>query len=170
MRRATSDLQAASTVPLATLMQLGQHLPHRTGPVEQSPLPALEHHGSQRAVEEHCGQPQLLHQVPEVHQGTTCVALGACAASAWRCIPLRHPTGDARRAAGELTYPFQLEDKRYNPPEELVAAWVKQLRTHRTDLMNLAAIEVLSMAAMEKKYGKPPARLGLGSPFAQGGG
>lgn len=72
-------------------------------------------------------------------------------------------TGDARRAAGELTYPFQLEDKRYNTPEELVAAWVKQLRTKRTDLMNLYDIEVLSMAEMEKKYGKPPARLGLGS-------
>lgn len=72
-------------------------------------------------------------------------------------------TGDARRAAGELAYPFQLEDKKYNTPEELVAAWVKQLRTKRTDLMNLYDIEVLSMAEMEKKYGKPPARLGLSS-------
>jgi hypothetical protein len=72
-------------------------------------------------------------------------------------------TGDARRAANEFLYPFQLEDKRYNTPEELVAAWVKQLRVKRTDLMTLYDIEVLSMAEMEKKYGKPPARLGLGS-------
>jgi len=72
-------------------------------------------------------------------------------------------TGDARRASIELLYPFQLEDKRYNTPEELVAAWVKQLCVKRTDLMTLYDIEVLSMAEMEKKYGKPPARLGLGS-------
>jgi hypothetical protein len=72
-------------------------------------------------------------------------------------------TGDARGAASTLHYPFQLEDKRYNAPEELVAVWVKQLRMKRTDLMTLYDIEVLSMAEMEKKYGKPPARLGLGS-------
>jgi hypothetical protein len=72
-------------------------------------------------------------------------------------------TGDARSAATELLYPFQLEDKRYNTPEELVAAWVKQLRVKRTDLMTLYDIEVLSMPEMEKKYGKPPARLGLGN-------
>jgi len=72
-------------------------------------------------------------------------------------------TGDARRAAVELLYPFQLEDKRYNTPEELVAAWVKQLRVKRTDLMTLYDIEVLSLPEMEKKYGKPPARLGIGS-------
>jgi hypothetical protein len=72
-------------------------------------------------------------------------------------------TGDARGAASELLYPFQLEDKRYNTPEELVAAWVKQLRVKRTDLMTLYDIEVLSMPEMEKKYGKPPARLGFGN-------
>jgi hypothetical protein len=72
-------------------------------------------------------------------------------------------TGDARGTAGGLLYPFQLEDKRYNSPEELVAAWVKQLRVKRTDLITLYDVEVLSMPEMEKKYGKPPARLGLGS-------
>jgi hypothetical protein len=71
-------------------------------------------------------------------------------------------TGDARSAASELLYPFQLEDKRYNTPEELVAAWLKQLRVKRTDLMTLYDIEVLTMPEMEKKYGKPPARLGFG--------
>ncbi len=72
-------------------------------------------------------------------------------------------TGDARGAAAELTYPFQLEDKRYNTPEELVAAWVKQLRQKRTDLITLYDIQVFSIPEMEQKYGKAPARLGLGS-------
>jgi hypothetical protein len=72
-------------------------------------------------------------------------------------------TGDARRATSELIYPFQLEDKKYGTPEELVAAWVKQLRAKRTDLITLYDIEVLPLADMEKKYGKPPARLGLGN-------
>jgi hypothetical protein len=72
-------------------------------------------------------------------------------------------SGDAKRAAAEFSYPFQLEDKKYATAEELVAAWVKQLRVKRTDLMTLFDVEVLSLAEMEKKYGKAPARLGLGS-------
>ncbi|MCP3060133.1 hypothetical protein LXT21_15220 [Myxococcus sp. K38C18041901] len=70
-------------------------------------------------------------------------------------------TGDVRSTANELFYPFQLEDKRYATPEELVAAWVKQLRLKRTDLITLYDVEVLPLEAMEKKYGKAPARLGL---------
>ncbi|MFY1829267.1 hypothetical protein ACN47A_25340 [Myxococcus fulvus] len=70
-------------------------------------------------------------------------------------------TGDVRSTANELFYPFQLEDKRYATPEELVAAWVKQLRVKRTDLISLYDVEVLTLEAMEKKYGKAPARLGL---------
>lgn len=70
-------------------------------------------------------------------------------------------TGDVRSASNELMYPFQLEDKRYATPEELVGAWVKQLRLKRTDLIILYDIEVLRLEEMEKKYGKPPARLGL---------
>lgn len=70
-------------------------------------------------------------------------------------------TGDVRSAAGELMYPFQLEDKRYGTAEELVLAWVKQLRLKRTDLVTLYDIQVMPLADMEKKYGKPPARLGL---------
>jgi hypothetical protein len=72
-------------------------------------------------------------------------------------------TGNVRGATNDLIFPFQLEDKRYATPEELVAAWVKQLRVKRTDLVILYDIEVLSMPEMEKKYGKPPARLGLGN-------
>jgi hypothetical protein len=70
-------------------------------------------------------------------------------------------TGDVRSASNELFYPFQLEDKRYATPEELVAAWLKQLRLKRTDLITLYDIEVLPLAELEKKYGKAPARLGL---------
>ncbi|RKG78267.1 hypothetical protein D7W79_13215, partial [Corallococcus exercitus] len=70
-------------------------------------------------------------------------------------------TGDVRNASAELSYPFQLEDKRFSTPDELVQAWVKQLRARRTDLVTLYDIEVLPIAEMEKKYGKPPARLGL---------
>ncbi|AGC45837.1 hypothetical protein MYSTI_04545 [Myxococcus stipitatus DSM 14675] len=70
-------------------------------------------------------------------------------------------TGDVRSTANELFYPFQLEEKRFATPEELVASWVKQLRLKRTDLVTLYDVEVLSLEAMEKKYGKPPARLGL---------
>lgn len=70
-------------------------------------------------------------------------------------------TGDVRSAATELMYPFQLEEKRYATPEELVVAWVKQLRSKRTDLITLYDIEVLPLAELEKKYGKAPARLGL---------
>ncbi|NVJ25454.1 hypothetical protein HUW62_29935 [Myxococcus sp. AM011] len=70
-------------------------------------------------------------------------------------------TGDVRSTANELFYPFQLEEKRFATPEELVAAWVKQLRLKRTDLVNLYDVEVMTLEEMEKKYGKAPARLGL---------
>jgi hypothetical protein len=69
--------------------------------------------------------------------------------------------GDVRTTANELFYPFQLEDKRYAAPEELVVAWLKQLRRKRTDLVTLYDIEVLRLEDLEKKHGKPPARLGL---------
>ncbi|QDE83075.1 hypothetical protein [Myxococcus xanthus] len=70
-------------------------------------------------------------------------------------------TGDVRTASNELLYPFSLEAERYATPEELVSAWVKQLRLKRTDLITLYDVEVMPLEAMEKKYGKAPARLGL---------
>jgi hypothetical protein len=70
-------------------------------------------------------------------------------------------TGDVRSAANELFYPFQLEDKRYTTPEELVAAWVKQLRLKRTDLITLYDIEVIPLEELEKRHGKSPVRLGM---------
>lgn len=76
--------------------------------------------------------------------------------------------GDARTVTTEFVYPFQLEDKRYGTPEELTAAWVKELRSKRTDLVTLYNVEVLSLPELEKKYGKPPARLGLNLAGIQG--
>jgi hypothetical protein len=69
-------------------------------------------------------------------------------------------SNDVRTIAPLLSYPFQLEERRFDTPESLVVTWVKQLRQKRTDLITLYDIEVLPYAEMEKKYGKPPARLG----------
>ena len=76
--------------------------------------------------------------------------------------------GDVRSLSSEFVYPFQLEDKRYGSSEELVAAWVKELRSKRTDLITLYDVEVLSLSELEKRYGKPPARLGLNLAGLQG--
>lgn len=69
-------------------------------------------------------------------------------------------TNDVRSAVPMLAFPFQLEERRFDTPESLIVTWVKQLRNKRTDLITLYDIEVLPYAEMEKKYGKPPARLG----------
>jgi hypothetical protein len=69
-------------------------------------------------------------------------------------------TGDVRSAVPLLAFPFQLEDRKFETPEALIASWVKELRQKRTDLITLYDIEVLPYPEMEKKYGKPPARLG----------
>lgn len=76
--------------------------------------------------------------------------------------------GDVRGITPEFMYPFLLEDKRYGSPDELVAAWVKELRDRRTDLITLYDVEVLSFAELEKKYGKPPERLGYNLAGMQG--
>ncbi|EPX56772.1 hypothetical protein D187_007206 [Cystobacter fuscus DSM 2262] len=68
--------------------------------------------------------------------------------------------GDVRGSVGYLAFPFQLEERRFDAPESLVATWVKELRNKRTDLVTLYDIEVLPYAELERKYGKPPARLG----------
>ena len=44
-------------------------------------------------------------------------------------------------------------------PDELHKEWLKNLRSKRTDLLTLYDVEVLTAAEMEKKYGRPPARL-----------
>jgi hypothetical protein len=68
-------------------------------------------------------------------------------------------SGDARSLVLQSAYPFQLEDRRLEMPDELHKEWLKNLRTKRTDLLTLYDIEVLTPAEMEKKYGRPPARL-----------
>jgi hypothetical protein len=67
--------------------------------------------------------------------------------------------GDARSLVDHAGFPFQLEERRVGTPEELMQEWLKALRSKRTDLMTLYGVEVLTPADMEKKYGKPPARL-----------
>ncbi len=67
--------------------------------------------------------------------------------------------GDARSLVLQSGYPFQLEDRRLEMPEELHKEWLKNLRSKRTDLLTLYDVEVLTPAEMEKKYGRPPARL-----------
>jgi hypothetical protein len=69
-------------------------------------------------------------------------------------------TGDVRGTLPMLSFPFHLEERRFDTPESLVVTWVKQLREKRTDLVTLYDIEVLPYAELENKYGKPPARLG----------
>ncbi|HEX5749145.1 MAG TPA: hypothetical protein VFZ09_23080 [Archangium sp.] len=73
-------------------------------------------------------------------------------------------TGDVRSTVPMLSFPFQLEERRFDAPEPLVVTWVKELRNKRTDLVTLYDVEVLPYAEMEKKYGKPPARLGINIP------
>ncbi len=68
-------------------------------------------------------------------------------------------SGDARALVGHAALPFLLEGRRITGREELLGEWLKNLRGKRTDLLVLYDIEVLTPAEMEKKYGKPPARL-----------
>ena len=67
--------------------------------------------------------------------------------------------GNARGLVDRAAIPFQLEERRIPTYEELFSEWLKSLRAKRTDLLTLYDIEVLTPAEMEKKYGKPPARL-----------
>ncbi|MGA9526351.1 MAG: hypothetical protein WBV82_33165, partial [Myxococcaceae bacterium] len=67
--------------------------------------------------------------------------------------------GDARSISERAALPFQLESSRYLDQQALFDAWLKALRNKRTDLLTLNGIEVLLPEDMEKKYGKPPARL-----------
>src|SRR5438067_8395549 len=67
--------------------------------------------------------------------------------------------GDARALVHHSAFPFQLEGKSINTGDELLQEWLKNLREKRTDLLTLYGVELLSPGEMEKKYGKPPARL-----------
>jgi hypothetical protein len=67
--------------------------------------------------------------------------------------------GDTNRVVSRAGYPFFMEARRVDRPEELRTQWGKALRSRRTDLLKLYSVEVFLPADMEKKYGKAPARL-----------
>jgi hypothetical protein len=67
--------------------------------------------------------------------------------------------GDARTITELTSAPFFLEERRFTEEQELLQEWLRALRQKRTDLLVLYGVEVLTPAAMEAKYGKPPARL-----------
>jgi hypothetical protein len=67
--------------------------------------------------------------------------------------------GESGRLVERSGYPFFMETRRFDRPEELSAQWGKSLRSRRTDLLKLYSVEVFPPAEMEKKFGKPPARL-----------
>lgn len=66
---------------------------------------------------------------------------------------------DAQALASRAAFPFYLEDRRFDREDELFSEWLRNLRDKRTDLLTLYGIEVLTLQEMERKYGKPPARL-----------
>lgn len=68
-------------------------------------------------------------------------------------------SGDARFLVGGAGYPFSLDGRRFDEREALFRELLQQLRARRTDLLSVDAVEVLTPDEMEKKHGKPPARL-----------
>lgn len=67
--------------------------------------------------------------------------------------------GETARLVARAGYPFFMEARRVDRPEELRTQWGKSLRSRRADLLKLYSVEVFLPADMEKKYGKPPQRL-----------
>jgi hypothetical protein len=68
-------------------------------------------------------------------------------------------SANAKSATTLCSVPFVLEDRTIKSSEELVEAWSLQIRNKRVDLLSLGEVEILTPTEMEKKYGKPPARL-----------
>jgi hypothetical protein len=67
--------------------------------------------------------------------------------------------GDAGALVQQAELPFLLEDRRLSSADVLKAEWLRQLRSKRTDLLVLRGVEVLTVADLEQRFGKPPARL-----------
>jgi hypothetical protein len=67
--------------------------------------------------------------------------------------------GEPGPLVDQAELPFFLEDKRISSAEQLRAEWLNQLRNKRTDLLSLQGFEVLTPDEMERRFGKPPARL-----------
>jgi hypothetical protein len=72
---------------------------------------------------------------------------------------LRLLAGDARTIVKNSLLPFALEDRRVTDRDELMQEWLRHLRSKRLDLHVLYGVEVFTPEEMEKKYGRPPARL-----------
>ena len=66
---------------------------------------------------------------------------------------------DTGKLVARAGFPFFMEAHRVDRPDDLRTQWGKSLRSRRADLLKLYSVEVLLPAEMEKKYGKPPARL-----------
>lgn len=66
---------------------------------------------------------------------------------------------DTGRLVARAGFPFFMEARRIDRPEELHTQWGKSLRSRRADLLKLYSVDVFLPADMEKKYGKPPQRL-----------
>jgi hypothetical protein len=67
--------------------------------------------------------------------------------------------GDARRLADDAGLPFHLEARRIDGRDELFSEWLRALRHKRVDQLQLEGLEVLTPEEMERRHGKPPARL-----------
>ena len=67
--------------------------------------------------------------------------------------------GDAVGVAQYVALPFQLDATRFDDKDQTFQAFAKALREKRTDLLTLYGIELLTPQEMEKRHGKPPARL-----------
>jgi len=67
--------------------------------------------------------------------------------------------GDARSLVDVSSVPFYFEGTRLNDRDAVFASWLRAVREKRVDLLTLYGMELYTPDAMEKKYGKPPARL-----------
>ncbi len=67
--------------------------------------------------------------------------------------------GNASAVMAHTGFPFFLEGRRYDKPDELQTQWSRSLRSRRTDLLKVYGVEVMTPTEMERKYGKAPARL-----------
>lgn len=66
---------------------------------------------------------------------------------------------DARAAAHRSVAPFFLEAQRIESEDLVAQELIKHLRAKRTDLLTLYGVELFTLAEMEQKHGKLPARL-----------
>jgi hypothetical protein len=163
------EAQEAPAAPAEPAPKAAEPAPAaESAPAAQAPAPADKPARRSRAAQPDAQAPAPAVQapaVPEVAPDASPKALTATEIQEDVRDEARHLlsallSGDVRGIAPSLSYPFQLEERRFDTPESLVVTWVKQLRQKRTDLVNLYDIEVLSYTDLEKKYGKPPARLG----------